>query len=223
MIETLERGDQPPWIERITSTSPDIVIEGSFDLERPYAGEVVDRRYGYTVSLERTPEEDLEEELLIWSRKGGASPVLRLPVRAAVRPAVYATPPSLYASADRDGAIPPLKLSLTAVAPDFELTAEPVMDETDPIEYPSHREQCPADRLRAPADLRIHSAAQESRDLPHQSSGRQGGPRPHLPSALWSWRVSLSIEPQAGGSTLRGHQVPSNPLTSSRRSARRGP
>ena len=97
-IITREKADGDPWIGAVKSTLPGLSISGGLEKEVP-SGDVISRYYRYKAELKRpSGPGEFSGEVLFLAGDGPAAPVYRIPVRGAVRNAVFSMPSSLYAS-----------------------------------------------------------------------------------------------------------------------------
>jgi hypothetical protein len=114
-VETRERADQAPWIERTLASPPGLVLTGGLHHELSVGAGVVLRRYEFTAVLTQLPEVGpFTGEVNFLERGGSMVSLLRLPVHGIVRPPVFAVPSSLYASCGEKEQPPRLTLAIQA-------------------------------------------------------------------------------------------------------------
>jgi hypothetical protein len=127
-VETREAEGQPPWLlePRCTLTQGEATVEGGVVETLPRGDQVVFRRYEYTVHA--TPGDrpgDITGEVALIAQ-GESAPIRTIGVHGMLRPAVYATPATVYLDTSTPGDGRVAHVMVRAADRDFPLEVEPV-------------------------------------------------------------------------------------------------
>jgi hypothetical protein len=131
-VDTIEREGQPPWIGRATTLVEGLELKGGLEGEQAIPGSGMSRTYRYTATFPRPPAPGpVRGEIALSGRANGEVIPLRIPVTGVVRPAVFASPSSLYASLVPGEPPPRFHVALMADDPAFRLTSEAQLEGSD--------------------------------------------------------------------------------------------
>ena len=133
-IETREIRQQKPWFCATSCSIPGLDVKGGFEVERPFAGEVVFRRYSYRIELKesRSPGE-FSGELYLKGRDPNAGPNHRVHIHGIVRPPVYSAPSSLYVNHKAGAPSWKMTIRFCTADPKFRLIVAPPADIPKPV------------------------------------------------------------------------------------------
>lgn len=126
-VETCEAAGTPPWIGSAQSSLPSFEVTGGLVSERSQDGEIVVRDYTFRVApTSPLKVGDVWGEVRLLSSDPNGGIVHTLPIRGRILPRVYARPSRLFARGTPDAPTPPLRFSVVAADPSFELKVEPL-------------------------------------------------------------------------------------------------
>jgi hypothetical protein len=116
-IETIEVGSSPPWIREVISSIPQVVVEGTLQQELTRPGNLVQRKYAYSLQFTKLPPIGTFTGHLVFfpqSRDFSNAPILNVPILGNVRGPVSATPSHLYGTTDLGGRLSAVELTFVA-------------------------------------------------------------------------------------------------------------